>query len=62
VHGVTDKNGEETQQFGMATVSMARIAKELGVPSAIIGRMVVTPPNDMAWLTPQDLGNHEDWG
>src|SRR5262249_30050318 len=37
------------------TVSMAKVAKELGVPSAIIGRMVVTPPNEMVWLTPQDL-------
>jgi hypothetical protein len=34
---------------------MARIAKELGVPAAIIGRMVVTAPDDMVWLTPQDL-------
>jgi hypothetical protein len=55
VHGASDKNGDETVQSGAATVSMARIAKELGVPSAIIGRMVVTPPDDMVWLTPQDL-------
>jgi hypothetical protein len=34
---------------------MARIAKELGVPPAIIGRMVVTPPSDMVWLSPQEL-------
>jgi hypothetical protein len=34
---------------------MARAAKDLGVPAAIIGRMVVTPPNEMVWLTPQDL-------
>jgi hypothetical protein len=55
VHGASDQNGDETVQSGAATVSMARIAKELGVPSAIIGRMVVTPPDDMVWLTPQDL-------
>jgi hypothetical protein len=34
---------------------MARIAKELGVPAAIIGRMVVTQPDDMVWLSPADL-------
>ncbi|MCX7307148.1 MAG: hypothetical protein NTZ72_04040, partial [Afipia sp.] len=36
-------------------MSMARVAKDFGVPPAIIGRMVVTPPNEMVWLTPQDL-------
>jgi len=55
VHGASDRNGEETVQSGAATVSMARIAQDFGVPSAIIGRMVVTPPDDMVWLTPQDL-------
>lgn len=55
VHGASDEDGSESVQSGAATVSMARIAKELGVPSAIIGRMVVTPPNEMVWLAPQDL-------
>jgi len=55
VHGASDKTGEETVQSGAATVSMARVAKELGVPSSIIGRMVVTPPSDMVWLSPSDL-------
>ncbi len=55
IHGASDKQGEETAASGAATVSMARAAKELGVPAAIIGRMVVTPPNEMVWLTPQDL-------
>jgi len=55
VHGASDEDGNESVQSGAATVSMARIAKELGVPSAIIGRMVVTPPNEMVWLAPQDL-------
>lgn len=44
VHGASGENGEETAASGAATVSMAKIAKELGVPSAIIGRMVVTSP------------------
>jgi hypothetical protein len=55
VHGASDESGNETVQSGAATVSMARIAKDLGVPAAIIGRMVVTPPGDMVWLSPQDL-------
>jgi hypothetical protein len=55
VHGASDQAGRETPQSGAATVSMARIAKELGVPAAIIGRMVVTPPNEMVWLSPADL-------
>lgn len=52
VHGASTRAGEEA---GDATVSMARVAKELGVPAAIIGRMVVTPPTEMVWLSPQDL-------
>lgn len=55
VHGASGENGEETVASGAATVSMAKIAKELGVPAAIIGRMVVTSPQDMVWLTPQEL-------
>ncbi len=52
VHGASTRGGEEASD---GTVAMARVAKELGVPAAIIGRMVVTPPTEMVWLTPQDL-------
>jgi hypothetical protein len=52
VHGASDKSGREV---GAATVSMARIVKQLGVPSGIIGKMVVTPPDEMVWLSPDDL-------
>jgi hypothetical protein len=55
VHGASDENGQETEGSGAATVSMARIAKELGVPAGIIGKMVVTPPEQMVWLTPDEL-------
>ena len=54
VHGASE-NGQETVESGAATVSMARIAKELGVPSSIIGKMVVTPPDEIVWLSPDDL-------
>jgi len=55
VHGASDKSGRETVSSEAATISMAKIAKELAVPAAIIGRMVVTPPTEMVWLTPQEL-------
>jgi hypothetical protein len=52
VHGASDKSGRES---GTATVSMARIVKDFGVPAGIIGKMVVTPPDEMVWLSPDDL-------
>jgi hypothetical protein len=52
VHGASDKSGREV---GDATVSMARISKELGVPASIIGKMVVTRPREILWLSPDDL-------
>jgi hypothetical protein len=55
VHGASDDQGRETIQAGAATVSMARIVKDLGVPAPIIGKMVVTPPDSIVWLTPDDL-------
>jgi len=55
VHGASDASGQETTQSNAATVTMARVVKELGVPSNIIGKMVVTPPDQMVWLTPDDL-------
>ena len=55
VHGASDENGRETVQSGAATVSMARIVKELGVPPSVIGKMVVTPPDQVVWLSVDDL-------
>ena len=55
MHGASDESGQETEGSSAATVSMARIAKELGVPAGIIGKMVVTPPEQMVWLTPDEL-------
>jgi hypothetical protein len=52
VHGASDSVGRES---GDATVSMARVVKELGVPEGIIGKMVVTRPDDIVWLSPDDL-------
>jgi hypothetical protein len=55
VHGASDENGQETAQSNAATVGMARVVKELGVPASIVGKMVVTPPDQMVWLTVDDL-------
>ncbi len=55
VHGASDSSGNETVESGSATISMARVVRELGVPASIIGKMVVTPPNQMVWLGPDDL-------
>src|SRR5262249_58390300 len=55
VHGASDKYGEESVQSGAATVFTARVVKELGVAAGIIGKMVVTPPNEIVWLNPDEL-------
>jgi hypothetical protein len=55
VHGASDASGQETTSANAATVSMAKIVRRLGVPTNIIGKMVVTPPSQMVWLTPDDL-------
>jgi hypothetical protein len=55
VHGASDESGKETLRSSAATLSMARILKDLGVPPGIIGKMVVTPPSEIVWLTREDL-------
>ena len=55
VHKASEKDGRETALSGAATRSMAGFAKELGVPSGIVARMVSTPATQIMWLTPQDL-------
>jgi hypothetical protein len=55
VHKASEKYGRETALSGAATRSMASFAKEFGVPSGILARMVSTPATQIAWLTQQDL-------
>jgi hypothetical protein len=54
VHGASD-HGKDTDVAKEMTTIMARKAAELGVPSAIIGKMVVTSPSRVEWLTHEDL-------
>jgi hypothetical protein len=56
VHGAADLAGAETSSSEAATVLMARFAaQELKVPTGIIGKMVVTPPSSIIWLSREEL-------
>jgi hypothetical protein len=55
VHKASEKGGRETELSGEASRSMGRFARELGVPSWIVDRMLATSPKKIAWLAPQDL-------
>jgi hypothetical protein len=54
VHRASQK-GEETAASFAATVEIARIISELGVPPGIVGKLMLTPPHEIAWLSPPDL-------
>ncbi len=54
VHSAND-DGQDTEVAMAMTTAMARTAGELGVPPAIIGKMVETSPSRIEWLTPADL-------
>ena len=54
VHSASE-NGEDSIIAEGVTTLMARQARDLGVPAAIIGKMVTTLPDQIAWLTPTDL-------
>jgi hypothetical protein len=55
VHGASNDKGEESEGSMAATVEMAKSIKNMGVPPGIIGKMVVTPPDQMVWLKFDDL-------
>jgi hypothetical protein len=54
VHSATEGGHETLDSMGITT-AMARSAAEMGVPDAIIGRMVRTPPGNVAWLSETEL-------
>jgi len=56
VHSASE-NGAETDTSLAVTTLMARDAADLGVPPAIIGKMVLTTPGHVEWLTPEDLAS-----
>lgn len=50
-------DGAETDGSLAVTTLMAREAGDLGVPPAILGKMVVTTPGRVEWLQPADLAS-----
>jgi ribosomal protein L18 len=56
VHSANE-NGSETDTSLAVTMLMARDAADMGVPPAIIGKMVQTTPGRVAWLTHEDLAS-----
>lgn len=55
VHGASDKYGRITPRAAAATVSMARMVREFGVPPGIIEKLIVTGPDEIVWLSADEL-------
>jgi hypothetical protein len=55
VHGVADFRGAVTDETKAATRIMGRVSSELGVPVEITDKMLATPPDSVAWLSPDEL-------
>jgi hypothetical protein len=55
VHSTSDADGKETAASAGVTTMLARDYAGYGVPPAIIGKMVATPPGEIVWLTNDDL-------
>jgi hypothetical protein len=54
VHSASEE-GQETDTSLAVTTLMARVASEMGIPPAIIGKMVSTKAASVEWLTHADL-------
>jgi hypothetical protein len=55
VHSASLVNGEETITSLALTTIMARDLAQDGVPNAIVGKLVTTPPGHTTWLTASDF-------
>jgi hypothetical protein len=55
IHSVSVEHGKENLETLGATTAMAREAYKYNVPSAILGKMITTPPNQINWLERSDL-------
>ena len=56
VHSAAAADGEGLASMA-ATTAMARSVSDLGVPAAIVGRLVAAGPGAMAWLSPAELAS-----
>lgn len=55
VHGAANKDGKQDVDSMSATVVMAKILNMMHVPVSVIGKMVITPPEEMVWLKMEDM-------
>jgi len=55
IHSVSDQNGDENPLSMAMTTGFARDLAGYGVPSAIIGKLVITEPGKMTWLSADEL-------
>ena len=55
VHSVSNDRGKEDADSARTTVRMSRVLVGFGVPLSIIGKIVVTPPAKITFLTNHDL-------
>lgn len=55
VHSAVNQRYGETKDAKSTTIDMARFLSELDVPSSIIGKIVTTKPDQITWLTAEDL-------
>lgn len=61
VHGASDDTGYQSANALAATTVIAKTYADFGVPASVIGRMVVTPPGEVAWLTAAEIETFP-WG
>ena len=54
IHSASGPDYETPASMAMTTVA-ARTMSDMGVPDAIVGRMIRTPPGSMAWLSEAEL-------
>lgn len=57
VHSASAPHGRETLASEGVTTQIARDCAALGVPSEIIGHMIVTRPGAIYWLSPAELAS-----
>src|SRR4051794_1303742 len=55
VHSVSNERGKEDGDSVRTTVKMSRLLVGLGVPPAVIGKLVATPPAKITYLDNRDL-------
>jgi hypothetical protein len=53
--GLNGASGTETAPSDIMTAVIARLFREMNVPTDIIDKMVATSPGQMTWLTPDEL-------